>query len=358
MARKFFSFDNDGSRTPNRKLRRGKVSYKHDAAPNTTYYPAVDSTNKIIIVTDSNHWRGRSTATATPIFFAAAGNSISDLVNLVNDLRREKGLSTISTLADALAYCEAQNFVIMQNNEVWAPVLSDMMFCIDAAFAASYPGTGTTVYNIGNGSSNASLSGAVKSGDAFYFQGQGEVDGDPTGDRIDLPSALFTTNPANRPNGTTYEFWIKTNGEQSMSILWGAGTINHLELRGSMDNSYWRTEATTQNGYSFGSGYNPGGTPIGTWCHFVLVFDESNATRAVRWYKNGVLFHTGNMSSGNNPTGEYFSPSSFGRATGSSAFLYANSFKGWMSRLATWNRALTQSEITTLYEVSKLRHGH
>ena len=357
MGRKHFAFDNTGELTPNRKLRRGKVSAK----PATTtisgpYVPSVNSTNRFVLVSDSNHWKGKSTSTDTPIFFSANGGEFSDLINLVNQLRREKRLSDISTLPQALEYCVEQNFIILLDDEVYSPVLDGLVFCIDAGFKCSYS-SGTTVYDMA-GNWNAALSGASKVGDAFYFRGQGEVDGDPTGDRIDLNSSALTTNPSSRPNGTTYEFWINTENTQTMSVLWGSGTINHLELRGLPNSAYWRTEAVTQNGYSFGSGGIPGGVPNGEWVQFIIVFDELSPSRDVRWYKNGDLFYTGNMSSGNNPTGEYFQPSSFGRATGSSAFLYANSFRGSMTRLAAWDRALSQDEIDSLYEINKVRHGH
>jgi len=365
MARKHFAFDNSGGNTPNRKHRRGKVSIrnKNEAISNPVYVPAVDSTGKFIIVSDSNSWRGRSTASATPIFFSADGSTEEDLINLVNELRKEKGLSEINSLLDALAYCESRDFIILNEGEVYpSPITDGLKFCIDAKFPSSYAGSGNTWGDVSGNGYNASLVGATISNGECTFVGQGERDGDPTGDYVALSTTATSTSPTVNPNGTTYEWWVKLTAQQpyGQTMLFGSGTINHMEFKneGASNRGYFRTEAVTQNGYSFGSGNISGGTPLNTWMHFAVVFDESNATRNVYWYKDGSLFYTGNMSSGNNPTGEYFQPNAIGRSTGTSAFLYSNSLKGKVTRFSTYNRALSSSEVETLYEVNKVRHGH
>ena len=365
MARKHFAFDNSGGNTPNRKHRKGKVSFrnKNEAISNPVYVPAVDSTGKFIIVSDSNSWRGRSTASATPIFFSSNGSSASDLIDLVNELREEKFLNPISTLSDAISYCESRNFIILNEGEVYpAPITDGLKMCIDAKFPSSYGGSGTTWGDISGNGYNASLQGATIASGECTFVGQGERDGSPTGDYVALNTTGTTTSPSVNPNGTTYDWWVKLTDQQpyGQTMLFGSGTINHMEFKneGASNRGYFRTEAVTQNGYSFGSGNISGGTPLDTWMHFAVVFDESNATRNVYWYKDGSLFHTGNMSSGNNPTGEYFQPNAIGRATGTSAFMYSNSLKGKVSRFATYERALSASEIELLYEGNKVRHGH
>ena len=364
MARRYFKFDNTGTNSPNRKMRRGKVSARF-AANNldSNYVPDIDSTGKFVIVSDSNHWKGISASSAKPIFWTSSGSSINDLINLVNSIRYDKKLGDLSTLAEVLAYCETNNFIILNENELYpAPVTDGLKMCIDAKFPSSYGGSGNTWTDISGNGWNASLVGCTISGGECTLIGQGERDGDPTGDYVYLNPSATTTNPSVRPNGTTYDWWVKLTAQQpyGQTMLFGSGTINHMEFKneGASNRGYFRTEAVTHNGYSFGSGNITGGTPLNTWMHFAVVFDESNATRNVYWYKDGSLFHTGNMSSGNNPTGEYFEPSAIGRATGTSQFLYSNSLKGKVSRFATYERALSASEIELLYEGNKVRHGH
>lgn len=364
MARRYFKFDNTGTNSPNRKMRRGKVSARFTTNNlDSSYVPSIDSTGKFVIVSDSNHWKGISTSSAKPIFWISSGSSINDLIDLINSIRYDKKLGALSTLAEGITYCETNNFIILNENELYpAPITDGLKMCIDAKFPSSYGGSGTTWGDISGNGYNASLQGATISGGECTFIGQGERDGDPTGDYVALNTTGTTTNPSTNPNGTTYDWWVKLTAQQSygQTMLFGSGTINHMEFKseGSSNSGHFRTEAVTQNGYSFGSGNISGGTPLNTWMHFAVVFDESNATRNVYWYKDGSLFHTGNMSSGNNPTGEYFQPNAIGRATGTSAFMYSNSLKGKVSRFATYDRALSASEIELLYEGNKERHGH
>jgi hypothetical protein len=217
MARKHFAFDNSGGNTPNRKHRRGKVSIrnKNEAISNPVYVPAVDSTGKFIIVSDSNSWRGRSTASATPIFFSADGSTEEDLINLVNELRKEKGLSEINSLLDALAYCESRDFIILNEGEVYpAPITDGLKMCIDAKFPSSYPGSGTSWVDISGNQYNASLQGATISNGECTFLGQGERDGSPAGDYVGLSTTATTTSPTDNPNGTTYEWWVLLTDQQ------------------------------------------------------------------------------------------------------------------------------------------------
>lgn len=364
MARRYFAFDNTGGSTPNRKIRRGKVSGRYSATSiPSTYVPDLDSTGRFVIVSDSNHWKGRPTSTATPIFWTSNGSSASDLIDLVNSIRYDKKLGDLSTLSEVLSYCEDQNFIILNEGSYYpSPIVDGLKMCIDASFPSSYGGSGTIWGDVSGNGYNAGLQGATISSGECTFLGQGERDGDPTGDYVTLNTTATSTSPTVNPNGTTYEWWVKLTAQQSygQTMLFGSGTINHMEFKneGASNRGYFRTEAVTQNGYSFGSGNISGGTPLNTWMHFTVVFDESNATRNVYWYKNGSLFHTGNMSSGNNPTGEYFQPNAIGRSTGTSAFMYSNSLKGKVTRFSTYNRALSSSEVETLYEGNKVRHGH
>lgn len=190
----------------------------------------------------------------------------------------------------------------------------------------------------------------------FEFDGQGETDGFPTGDYIEFPTALTSTHPTNYPNGCTYDFWLNvdTDANDRIALMYGSGTINHIEIYSS--GKYFRTEAVTQNGYSFGSSGFPDDVR-GVWSHFSIVFANDETGRPVRWYQNGKLFHTGSMTNGGNPDGEYFYFSGLGRATGSSSYFYATSFKGKISAFKIYNKALTASEIKQNFNATRGRYG-
>lgn len=182
----------------------------------------------------------------------------------------------------------------------------------------------------------------------FSFGGQGEYDGSPTGDYIAIPAALTSTSPSVKPNGCTYSWWSKITAAQPFGqcILFGASTIAHIEFKNEGTTSpYFRTEAALENGKSFGSGTIPGGSLVGRWANFTIVFANNEAGRPVRWYHNGELFHTGSMTNGTSPATEYFYFSNIGRSTGTADFLYSNSFYGEIPVFQIYNRSLTEQEV-------------
>jgi hypothetical protein len=192
----------------------------------------------------------------------------------------------------------------------------------------------------------------------FTFDGIGERDGDPTGSYITLNTTSTTTDPIAKPAGVTYDLWLSFTGEQvyGHSLYFGSGTINHLEWKGSLAGGYFRTEAILQNGYSFGAPNTFGGFVQNNWYNLTIVFANAERTRPVRWYMDGVLFHTGSMTGGTSPDTEYFIPSQFGRATGTIDFLYSSSFKGNASVWRFYDNALTDSQVSQNYNATKSRY--
>lgn len=182
----------------------------------------------------------------------------------------------------------------------------------------------------------------------FSFGGQGEQDGSPTGDYITIPTSVSNTSSSVKPNGCTYSWWSKITAAQpyGQCILFGASTIAHIEFKGEGTSSpYFRTEAVTENGYSFGTGTIPGGSLVGRWVNFTIVFANNEPNRPVRWYHNGELFYTGSMTGGINPSTEHFYFSGIGRATGDATYLYSNSFLGEVPLFQIYNKSLSAQEI-------------
>ena len=217
----------------------------------------------------------------------------------------------------------------------------------------SYAGSGTTLNDVTNQYNTTFTGPAYNAGGWLEFDGSGERDGSPAGDYLSLNTNATTTNPSSKTNGVTYQWWsyYEQNQPNGHGIWIGAGTINHIEWR----NTYFRTEAVLQNGYSFG-----GGSPSisnDTWHHMTIVFANDESGRPVRWYLNGELYHTGSMTGGTSPTTEYFQPFSFGRSTGSGAYLYAESFYGGLSYMLLYNRSLTADEIKTNFNATRGRYG-
>jgi hypothetical protein len=180
----------------------------------------------------------------------------------------------------------------------------------------------------------------------FFFDGTGETDAVPTGTYIEIPSNLCTTNPAVRPEGVTYSWWQYSKDLQRRSIFFGSGTINHIE---NFPPNF-RTEARLRNGHSFGaSGANQ---VANVWENYAIVFDNAVSPPVARWYKNGELFHTGNLTNANSQH-DYFEPNALGRATGSASYLYAKSHYGYVDSFFVYNGTLSENKIKRLYESDK-----
>ena len=198
----------------------------------------------------------------------------------------------------------------------------------------------------------ATNNGATPVGDGYEFDGSGEIDGSPTGSYIAIPEAITNTSTNNYPQGCTYSVWLNvdTDAVDRMGLFWGSSTIRHIEIYSISKN--FRTEAATQNGYSFGSGNFPDDVR-GVWSNFTIVFANGEAGRPVRWYQNGKLFHTGSMAGGSNSAAEYFSFSGLGRATGSGRYTYGKSFDGKIRGFRIYENTLTPEEVAQEYNSGK-----
>jgi hypothetical protein len=63
------------------------------------------------------------------------------------------------------------------------------------------------------------------------------------------------------------------------------------------------------------------------------------------------------MSNGSNGNAEYFEPNSFGKSTGTDTYQYVESFKGDMSLLKIYEKALTVDEIKQNFNALRGRYG-
>jgi len=242
-------------------------------------------------------------------------------------------------------------------------VRDGLVLYLDAANSKSYPGSGVIIYDLMS-NYNSTMYGVTHNTNGYFsFAGTGERDSAPIGEYISLSTAATTTLQSSKPDGVTYSVWMRFTGDQlsGHGIFVGSTTINHMEYRSSNINSggYWRTEAVRQNGYSFGGGGNnaDGGNQLNVWFNLTIIFDNITANHPVRWYKNGNLFHTGYMSNGSNGDAEYFEPNSFGKSTGTDTYQYVESFKGDMSLLKIYEKALTVDEIKQNFNALRGRFG-
>jgi hypothetical protein len=190
----------------------------------------------------------------------------------------------------------------------------------------------------------------------LIFTGAGDISGTPPGNYIGIPQEI--TRVQNYPNGVTYDIWINPDVNERRALLWGSGTIRHMEVYCGSAGGSFRTEATLQNGYSFGASAPSGGVPINTWTNITVVWAPHDIIRPVYWYKNGILFHTHtNFHSGTGGELEDFYFTGIGRATGNVTYLYAKSWSGKVDCFKIYSKSLSQPEILQNFNTTKSRFG-
>jgi hypothetical protein len=79
-----------------------------------------------------------------------------------------------------------------------------LILYLDAANERSYPGSGTTIYDLVN-NYNSTMYGVTHNTNGYFsFAGTGERDSAPIGEYITLNTSATTTLASSKPNGVTY----------------------------------------------------------------------------------------------------------------------------------------------------------
>jgi len=245
-------------------------------------------------------------------------------------------------------------------------VQSGLVFCFDPANQKSFVNGSTTandlknntqlvfknkVYNGGTGDIVTIISPTYSSSNAgiIYFNGVSVL----TGDGLYLPTGDTSTNLSTYVSmsvwfkKTSYNYsWVECPVAKGYNSP-GAQPYTFYLLNNSI---YARLTTNTVNGYSdIGTVYN-----INTWNNAVLTYDGST----LKIYLNGELK---NSLSKSGPIMNIASPFNIGCQN--NAGYYPSSapsktseyFKGYMSSVLVYNRALTASEVLQNYNVLKPR---
>lgn len=210
----------------------------------------------------------------------------------------------------------------------------------DAANYYSYPGSGTTWYNMIGSGSDLSLLGSLTTATiggrtAMNFDVSGKV---ATNSSV---SATFGTKSA------TFEVWLYpatselTSGDRGTVILINGGSAQYMswEKSSGLMSSYWYNH--TPEGYH----ETVGSTTRGTWNHWVASWDYNSGR--IFQYKNGV-------TSGNAATQGDATP-------GQSLIIGRESegrqFSGGIAVIRIYKRALSPDEVFQNFIAEKSRFG-
>ena len=222
--------------------------------------------------------------------------------------------------------------------------LSGISSIIDFSNIGSYPGSGSTVYDLISTTNSTLIASPTFYSPSLLANG---------GDHIYLNGTTQSINMGSTPsNGysVTISVWIYFDYYRNFGIF-GKGTFNtpysgfYFDVSTNTGNQYnnrpylfYPTSTTGQDGFFCNTTI-----PIGTWCNYT--FYKSNAVYAI--YLNGVVDGARTMSYNDNMTGNL----TMG-LTKTNAFGQCR-----ISQVVTWSYALSAAEILAYYNATKFRYG-
>ena len=223
------------------------------------------------------------------------------------------------------------------------PVTSGLELYYDPSQSASYPGSGSTLYDLSPSGVNATLVGnPADAGNWFTFTGGGAQN-------------LITGNLAGLYSGWqhTLEIWIRPTAQcQIFSDTGIAAIAGGYHATGA--EFYSAGPVTISNAMLWnGAVTRVGGgvTPINNWYQFVRVYNGSNTAYA---YVNKVKSTPDTTITWGPPSPGWYLI--FG-AIDTTNFATSTPFQGSLGVIRLYNRVLSQAEITQNYDATKGLYG-
>lgn len=220
-------------------------------------------------------------------------------------------------------------------------VSSGLELYYDPSQSASYPGSGTTLYDLSPSGANATIAGSpTDAGNWFTFSGS---------------QTITTSNLAGLYSGWQHslEIWFSPSAASSVfSDTGSASTVTGYHTTGLEVYSagpFYLTNAMLWNGT--GTTRVGGGTvSLNSWYQLVRVYNGSNTAYA---YLNKVKSSDTSITWGTPSPGWYLN---FG-ASDATKFATGAAFQGKLGVVRLYNRVLSQEEVTQNYNATKGLYG-
>ena len=215
-------------------------------------------------------------------------------------------------------------------------VTSGLVLYLDAANAASYPGSGTGWTDLSNNGNSGTLTNAPTyssvNGGELIFNGTNQFVN--CGNAASLQITTGTIGAWIKANNTNSSY----NGIVVKQFAWSLFVLDNVLV--AYD---WGNSATRTTGVTVGNN---------TWTNVAMSFTETIGTPSnnITIYVNGSSVLTSTVKHASNQTvslaiGDGSVPSS------------SQSFGGSMSQVTVYNRVLSQAEVTQNYNAIKGRYG-
>lgn len=224
-------------------------------------------------------------------------------------------------------------------------VASGLIWHIDPADTSSYPGTGSTIYDLA-GSNNGSLEGGT------YVDGSGHLVLDGVNDAVNIGSVPAGSSLALSGQSWTIQAYANALtglNFQHIYSQWRTGTINDRCMFYRYSNSqmcYGIVVGSTSNN---NHNDNLNTMPNNTWALFTWTYDHTTGT--VNLYKN-------NGTNVGTDTGVYINSYDRLLRYGSRGSDFSqNEFYGKLGCAMQYNRVLSPSEISQNFNATKSTYG-
>ncbi len=219
---------------------------------------------------------------------------------------------------------------ITNNYNTYKTIWDDsLVFNVDASYADSYPGSGTTWYDISYKGNDATVTNATysifNSVDTFGFDGNG--------DYVSIGQPI--------PTGSSYSIsaWVYANS------VTGARNIVS-----SQDSPFWIAGGTLYAGV--GGNYtevSSGSFPLNTWKHVAMTFNTTSNTMTL--YVDGIQVNqntnvTANYTAQNTFIGSHFSGG-----------VNVSFWNGYIAQVKIYNSEQTSSQILNHFELTRSTYG-
>jgi hypothetical protein len=224
-----------------------------------------------------------------------------------------------------------------------SPVSSGLELYYDPSNSSSYPGSGTTLYDLSPSAANASISGSpTDSGNWFTFTGSQSIQ---TGNLAGLYSGWQHT----------LEIWFNASAVGAVFSDTGTGPTNtgyhSTGLEVYQTGPVYLTNAMLWKDVTGGVTRVGGGVvSLNTWYQLVRVYNGSNLAYA---YLNKVKSSDTSITWETPTPGWYLN---FG-ASETTKFANGSAFQGKLGVVRLYNRVLSQSEITQNFDAEKSKYG-
>lgn len=212
-------------------------------------------------------------------------------------------------------------------------VTSGLVLCLDAANKLSYPGTGTTWYDLTNNIYN----GTLTNGPTFNNSNGGSIVFDGIDDYVDLGTSLSSNFSANQVSVCTFS---KISSVVSKNTLISFNGQFNFFLPGNRLTTtyqlYWDATSGWKNG-------NKSDWITNTWYYLCWTISSTTLT----FYVNGMSDGTATLSTS-------FAPTSSTRIGFANAGEYAT---GTIANTSVYNRALSATEVLQNFNANRTRFG-